>query len=185
MKLPLAQKLFLFLTTLLIIILGISITILYPTVKTILSLGSDISQIQQSMEEKYEISQKLRRSFQEIDEVEKNTAKYSQAYIKKGDELGVITDLEKIATENNIVQNMNMTLVENQGTDKVAMPEYYRISFVNNGSFTDQISYLEALNKLPYYLIIQNINLEKRNKKINEINPLTLSFEARIYVENK
>lgn len=185
MKLPLAKKLFLSLTALVVIILGISITILYPTIKKIMSLGSDIGQIQQNMEEKYEISQKLRRSLQEIDEVEKNTAEYSQAYIQKGSELEVITALENIAAENKIVQNMNMTLVENQGTDKVAMPEYYRISFVTNGSFADQISYLEALNKLPYYLIIQNINLEKRNKKTDEINPLTLSFEARIYVENK
>ncbi len=185
MKIPLAKKLFLSLAILIVIILCICITILYPTIKTITSLGSDINKIQQNLEEKYEISQKLRRSLQEIDNVQKNTIQYSQAYIKKGSELEIITALENIATENNITQNMDMTLVNTDNKDKIAMPEYYRISFITTGHFADQISYLDALNKLPYYIIIQNLNLEKRNKKENENNPLTLNFEARIYVENK
>ncbi len=185
MKISLSKKLFLSLTILVVIILCICVTILYPTIKTIISLGSDISKIQQNLEEKYEISQKLRRSLQEIDKVEKNTVLYSQAFIKKGEELEVITALENIATENNITQNMDMVLVNTEGKDKSALPQYYKISFVTNGFFSDQIAYLDALNKLPYYVIIQNLNLEKRNKKENEKNPLALTFEARIYVENK
>lgn len=97
----------------------------------------------------------------------------------------VITALENIATENNITQNMDMVLVNTDAKDKPALPQYYKISFVTNGYFSDQIAYLDALNKLPYYVIIQNLNFEKRNKKENENNPLALTFEARIYVENK
>ena len=185
MKITLSQKLFFSLAILIAIIPIICLVVLYPTIKTIISLGSDIGEIQQSLEEKYENSQKLRRSLQEIDQVEKNTTQYSQAYIKKGAELEIITALENIATQNNINQNMDMTLIENQSADKAAMPQYYHLSVIANGSFVDQISYLNALNKLPYYLVIQNINLEKRNKKTEGDNPLTLSFEARIYVENK
>lgn len=185
MKLPLVKKLLISLIILVIIILGICTTILYPTIKIIMSLGSEISEIQQEVEEKYDLSQKLRRSLQEIDQVEKNTSQYAKAYIRRGDELSIITALENMAIENNIDQTINITFVENQPTDKNALAQYYRISFVNNGYFSDQISYLDSLNKLPYYLIIQNINLEKRNKKAGEINSLTLTFEARIYVENK
>lgn len=186
MKISLSQRLSLSLVTLLIIILVICTLVLYPTIRSIISLGSDIGVIQQSLEEKYENSQKLRRSLQEINQVEKNTAQYSQAYIKKRSELEIITTfLENIATANNITQNIDMVLMENQGADKAAMPQYYKISFITNGSFLDQISYLDDINRLPYYLIIQNINLEKRNKKNDGVNPLTLTFEARIYVENK
>ncbi|HQF57050.1 MAG TPA: hypothetical protein PK831_00915 [Candidatus Magasanikbacteria bacterium] len=185
MKLPLIKKLFLSLIILVIIIFAICIIVLYPTIKTIISLGSEITEIQQEVEEKYDLSKKLRRSLQEIDQVEKNTNQYAKAYIKRGDELSIITALENMATENNIDQTINITFIENQPTDKNALAQYYKISFVNNGYFSDQISYLDSLNKLPYYLIIQNINLEKRNKKSGEINPLTLTFEARIYVENK
>ena len=185
MKISLSQRLSLSLVVLLVIILIVCTLILYPTIRTIISLGSDIGVIQQSLEEKYENSQKLRRSLQEIDQVQKNTAQYSQSYIKKGSELEIITTLENIATAHNITQNIDIVLMENQGVDKAAMPQYYKISFITNGSFSDQISYLDDINKLPYYLIIQNINLEKRNKKNDGINPLTLTFEARIYVENK
>ena len=192
MKFALPQKLIFSLFFLLILIFIIIGAILYPTIKNIYILDKDIHYIQQDLEQKYDLSQKLRRSLQEMKQAETDAKKFSQAYIQQGQELSLITDLETLAENNNIKQELNLELIDTSQQkiavkDKPAMPQYYRLTFTNYGSFADHFSYLQSLEKFPYYFIIDTINLEKKKGKETEAkNPeLKLTFQAHVYVEKK
>lgn len=173
-------------------LLVVTALIIYPTVKNILSLRQDIATIENQLEERYEKTQKLKRSLKELSEIKNITSQMEQGLNKSGDELSIITTFEQLANQYQIDQNLNLSIVDESQQKNLAkntariFPHYYRLSFLNNGFFTNHLHYLSAIEKLPYYVIIENLNFEKRQvSKNGEIMPVTLRFDAIIYVENK
>jgi hypothetical protein len=104
----------------------------------------------------------------------------------RGEELNVITELESLAQKYQLDQALNVAFFDAKtaAPNKPALPEYYEFAFLVNGPFAKEISYLDALEKLPYYITIKNIKFENRqgNKKNSEAN-ITLSFKGIIYVK--
>lgn len=175
-----------------VVILLIGATIIYPTVKNILELRHDIGDIQTQLEERYEKTQKLKRSLKELSEIKTLANELQKTTAKNGDELAIITTFEKLAGQYRIDQNLDIAVMdETKGSGKDgapksarALPRYYRLSFLNNGLFADHLQYLQAIEKLPYYAIIDNLNFEKRQgEKDGAAFPLTLRFDVIIYVE--
>ncbi len=172
------------------VLLLITYAIIYPAIKNILELRGEINIIQQQLEERYLKTQKLKRSLKELSEIKSLVAEMEKTLARPGAELIIITTLEKLAAEHQIDQTLNLDFTDeqkqkNENNLPRALPQYYRLSFLNNGLFQNQLAYLSALQKLPYYLIIENINLEKRiqgEKKFTA--PITLRFDAIIYVES-
>lgn len=189
----LKQRLLFYITGITLGALSIGILIITPTIYKILSLRNDIGTIQQELENRYEKTQKLKRSLQELDNIKDVNNKFKTAIIQPGNELRVITELEKIAADNNIEQNTDLIFVDttqdkkvkNADSKKYVLPQYYQFSFLNNGYFEDHINYLRALEKLPYYIIIDNLNFEKRKGEENIKNKITLRFNGIIYVQAK
>lgn len=191
MQLTLKQKLTTYIAGIAIGTLVVGGLVVWPTVNHILTLRNDINIIQQELENRYEKTQKLKRSLQELSTIREVVNQINQIAIEPGDEILVITQLEKIAIENNIEQNTDLNFVDTTkektvktNTKKMAMPQYYKFSFLNNGYFEDHITYLETLEKLPYYLIIDNLSFEKRKGEDNLKNKITLRFDAIVYVKN-
>lgn len=178
MNLNLKQKILASNLSIIGVLLIITATIIYPTTKSILSLRQDIGSIQTQLEERYEKTQKLKRSLKELSEVKVLTAQLEKAFVKPGEELSLITTFEQIASQNQIDQTLNLADVNEQ------KQHYYRLSFLNNGSLANHLAYLVAVEQLPYYVIIKNLNFEKRQLGQNNANgPVTLRFDAIIYVE--
>lgn len=190
MNYNLKQKILLANAGIMAALLLIACAIIYPAVKNILELRGEINIIQQQLEERYEKTQKLKRSLKELSEIKSIAAEMKKTLARPGDELTIITALEKLAAEYQIDQTLNLEFIDeqkqkNENTIPRALPQYYRLSFLNNGLFNNQLSYLSALQKLPYYIIIENINLEKRIQgEKKSIAPITLRFDAIIYVES-
>lgn len=191
MQLTLKQRLTTYIAIITIGTLVVGGLIVWPTVNHILTLRNDINIIQQELENRYEKTQKLKRSLQELGTIREVASQINQIAIEPGGELSVITQLEKIAIENNIEQNTDLNFVDTTkekatktNTKKMALPQYYKFSFLNNGYFEDHISYLQSLERLPYYLIIENLNFEKRKGEDNQKNKITLRFDAIVYVKN-
>ncbi len=181
----LKNKLIIILIIIVATLVIISLGIIYPTVKKINELKNDITKIQNEVEQKYNNSQKLRRTMRELTETKTNTEKFTQATMKLGDELKVITELEDLALKYNIDQTLNISYSGNDAKIKNTATQYYELSFLNNGYFADHIKYLNEIEKLPYYIIIKNISLEKHQSKATPNDtqiPITLSFSAKIYV---
>lgn len=187
MTLTLKQKLLIYILVIIFGLLVIGGLIVWPTVSHILSLQRDITILQLDMENRYEKMQKLRKSLQELDEIKTVVNQMDKLSIKQGEELSVITQLEQIALDHNIEQNTNLNFVDTskekiKPKDKPALPQYYKFSFLNNGYFAEHIHYLEDLERLPYYFIINNLSFEKRKNEIDTPNKITLKFDAIIYV---
>ena len=165
--------------------------IIYPTIKQIINLKQDIGNIQNQTQERYERTQKLKRSLKELTNVKQTTEQIAQGFITSDEDLVLITTFENLANQYHIDQTLNLNLTEenkNKADKSNAriFPNYYRLSFLNQGSFSDQLAYLGAMEQLPYYVIIENLNFEQRKNTDNLApNTVILRFDALIYVDNK
>lgn len=127
----------------------------------------------------------------ESEQIKQEVKKYSQAWVKPGDELKIITELENLAHNHNIEQTLHISFVDEKkdkkSSDKKtaynAMEKYYQLSFLNTGSFPDQVEYLKALEELPYYIIIDSLHWQKKKGGLNSKAPLTLRFDAIVYAD--
>lgn len=170
-----------------IVIAGV---IIVPAIRQILSLQTSINETQKFLEQQYEKTQRMRRSVHSLDSIILQTEKFQNTTIKEGDELRVITELEKLASDNNIEQNLRVEKIdpkENKApteTEKNLPPilkkaPYYTFSFSNAGSFENHIEYLKELEKLPYYLNISSLQFDKKNAS----GLLGLRFNANVYIK--
>ncbi len=179
------NKLILIVIIIVLVLVAISIGVIYPAVKKIGALKENIAKIQNEMEQKYENSQKLRRTMRELESTDIAVKKFTQTTVNPGDELKIITELENLALKYNIDQTLNVSYSGSNSKIKKPSTEYYELSFLNNAFFEDHINYLNDLEKLPYYVIIKSVKLEKRQGSSTsdaEKTPVTLSFNAKIYV---
>lgn len=158
-----------------ILLLLIAIFILVPSLKEINKLKDNVNIIQQELENKYFKTQRLRRSLQELDKIKKETNEFKMATVEKGEELQIITELENLANKNNIDQTLNVSFSEEN--------KAYTFSFLNNGYFEHQINYLNDLQRLPYYVIIENTYWEKRQKNTDNNQNVSLRFDGIIYAK--
>jgi len=181
---PIKKKLIVVVLIVLITLLVISICIIYPATKKISGLKQNIENIQVELEQKYLNSQKLRRTMRELAEISDKVKMFEQVMVKPGDELKIITELENLATKNNINQALNVAFNDK---GKAPLNKFYQLSFINNGLFEDHIKYLQDLENLPYYVIIKNIKFEKRKSSAvsTQKDPITLTFSAIIYAETE
>ena len=180
------------LTTIGIAIISVIIIslIIIPTIKEILSLKNNITETQKFLEHQYEKTQRMRRSVHSLDGIIEQTKKFLNTTIQEGNELKVITELEKLAANNNIDQNLKAQKIDPKeikglpSEEEKSLPPilkkraYYTFSFSNTGSFANHVNYLKEMEKLPYYL---NINSLQFNKK-NTDNLLELRFDANVYI---
>lgn len=178
------------LTVLIISIIFIIIgAILIPAILEIKKLKQTIEEAKQQIESDYQKTMLLRKSISELEKIGKETEKFKQSNIIKGDELTLITTLEKIAEQNNIFQELKVNLVEkaiptgkNNDTDeKIIFKPHYLLSFQNKGNYLDLLNYLQDIEKMPYYLIIDEMSFSKSEEKL--IEQIILSFSARTYIK--
>jgi len=83
---------------------AIAVIVIIPTVQDILSLEKSITETQKFLEQQYEKTQRMRRSIHSLDSIDSQMEKFKEALVQEGDELKIITELEKIAAENGIDQ---------------------------------------------------------------------------------
>jgi len=190
MRLTLKQHLLVVISCILLSLIVIGIFIVWPAARKILTLRDDIIQIESDLEIRYLNAQKIKRTERELEQITDQLKNYEQAAINKGDELRMITDLESMATKFNVEQVLNVALISSTNTagnsgllTKPALPEYYQFSFLINGTFANEIKYLQAIESLPTYIIIKNAQFEKRQNNNNSSEPpITLTFNGFVYV---
>jgi len=184
----------------LFLLLGIVFAIVLPTIKKIRELKQDIASIENDMEARYQNAHKLRRTLSELTNIKDEADNYKKAVINHGQELSIVTELESLASQFNLDQTLNVSLVvpekkqttrlteegeiqiiKNDSVQKTAS-EYYEFSFLINGPFNKELDYISSLQKLPYYIIISQIGWEKRENKTDNANSsITLTFKGKIY----
>lgn len=206
--LSLRQSILLFLSAMLALVIGITFGIILPSIRRIQTLRRDVNAIQEHLEKQYLKAQHLRRSVRELPNISRLINSFAEAAIKPGEELRVITELETIADRHKVEQTLRIVTtpadlkasrsttppssgseaaaekIDSSDNDRLSGKPYYQFSFITQGPFRNLINYLRAVEQLPYYLIIDQLQWERRKGDSTTSTPVILRFDGRIYVSS-
>lgn len=117
----------------------------------------------------------LASQYQSGDDVEKANATYEYfknqlpdlktLFLKKGEELTLITQLEQLAGKYNLEQDLALSL---EGQELNSALKKVPFIFTVKGDFNNFMSYLDKLAKLNYNLTIHSLNLRQLDGQIIE-----------------
>lgn len=130
--------------------------LIIPTINDIKKMGMEIEKQKIDLEEKYQKGQSIKKLAEDLKKIEPLVSQLDNIYIDKANSLGLITDLEKIATENGVEQKINLVQTENNNN------QYFQkipIQLFVSGNFINQINYLEKIELLKYYINIQSLEI--------------------------
>jgi Tfp pilus assembly protein PilO len=116
-----------------------------------------------------------------MDKIKKEMPDFSGYLFHTGQELTLITTLEGLASRNGVVQKVNSSNLDSISGQKML------ISLTITGPYNNAISYLNDLEKLPYFITAANMQLSTASEKIRSENPqpaqqVNLSLDLRLYV---
>ncbi|MBU1895324.1 hypothetical protein KJ641_00425 [Patescibacteria group bacterium] len=178
----LQKKLTLFIISIIFLALIVVLLIIIPALKQINELKTSITATEQFVEEQYLKTQHLKSSVRHLDEIKKQIEKFSNITVSQNDQLKIITELENLATEHNITQYITVKFIDDvtHNENLIKLP-YYEFSFVNSGKFLDQFNYFKSLEKLDYYVTIDNLQLD--NQGNSPESETVARFNAHIYAK--
>jgi len=143
----------------------ISWLIILPTINKIKKNNAELTA------EKQEISSLLRQG-QNITENKRNLKKImtqldtlDNVWLKNGDELKFITDLEKIAAKNNLSQTIDFNNKQLKEQVKIKM---IPVKITVNGNLIDIMHYINELENLNYYINFSQIDFTRQTKEIKD-----------------
>lgn len=185
--LTIRQQIYIFIA-LLIVVIGIMFAIIiFPAVSTIVNLQKDIQKTHQFLESRYENAHKTRQSLDALDDVEVAVRAYEYAALSKSDELGFITQLEKIAELHDVEQQLSVEFYDQKritaAKEKNGIKKpHYRFSFYNKGTYQSLWAYIESLEALPQYMHIDRIVFEV-SQQTGKRGGLTVRFDGVVYAK--
>ena len=156
-------------------------TIITPSIRYITGIRHQIEVTEAQLEEQYQKIRLLKRSINELDTIQKNTQPFKSITIEKGQELRMIRELEQTALVNNIKQDLGVEFTERGPGVKQG---YYTFTFKCQGEYKNLMNHLQALERLPYYVIIDALDLTKLTNtrgQTLDTNNIIMNFNGRIY----
>lgn len=189
MHIPFKRQLIILISLITLVATVITVAIIVPAVRAILALERDIGQTETFLEQQYQRTRELRRSTQAVDELMLQIKQLDGAAMKKGDELRLIKRLEQLAAAHQIEQTLVVNFTEvpaaplrTEAKSRTINQSHYTFSFLNQGTFANHIRFLRALETWPEYFVIHRLNWEKRQPGPEAPAPITLRFDATVYV---
>jgi Tfp pilus assembly protein PilO len=189
----LQKKLFIFISSIVLAVALISFLIVLPSLRQISELKRSINATEEFIEQQYLRTQHTKKSIRHLSEVLVQTEKFYNAVLKKEEELKIITQLEGLAAKNKIDQKIDLQFIEpvaeNEKTSVKKQPfdlPYYQISFSNTGEFQNLVAFLQDLEGLDYYLIIDSLQWGSPSAKREEnLSGINVKFNAITYATEK
>lgn len=155
--------------------------VITPSIRYITGIRHQIETTEAQLEEQYQKIRLLKKSINELERIKKDTQNFEYITVKKGQELRVIRELEQTALANNIKQDLGVEYTEKgQGVKQ----GYYTFTFKCQGSYQNLMGHLYALEQLPYYVIIDKIDLAKQTNNRGQAidtSDIVMNFSAKIY----
>lgn len=178
----LGQRMALITSGIFVVLLCITFFIVIPSVRYISTITTDINRTNSELEDQYQKIRLLKKSISELSTIQQETNLLKETTITKGDELTVIRELESIASDTGVSQNMGVSFVE-KGKD--AKRDHYVFTFKTRGDIASLVAYINRIEHIPYYMIIDSLTIAKPEKQIADAaHDLLLSFEATVYSSN-
>jgi len=136
----------------LVVLLLVLSNIILPSINSIKQLSSDIFKEREKLEELYLKGQSLKKSTEEYYKIKKDISELENIFISQDKELRLITDIETLAKNNNVIQEINIK-ENNKDDDKEKM----FIELNVTGLYRDLINYLQAIEELAIYINFNDI----------------------------
>lgn len=169
-KLSTTKKIIILTSSLGLIIAALSVLIIYPYYTQIKTQNIEIHDKRIQLAIFQEQRKNIDKTRSDLRKIEEDTKNISLIYISQEDILDFIDTLEIVSTSNNLNQNIELNNIENFLND-----QYLEINIELNGQWDDIINYLNALEKLDQYIILDNLTFSKQEESIN------LTFTSIIY----
>ncbi|MFA6427250.1 MAG: hypothetical protein WCW16_02270 [Candidatus Magasanikbacteria bacterium] len=166
-------------------VLAIGLGIIYPTTRHIVVTRKSIEKTESQLEEQYQKAKLLRRSIVELDTIKQKMSQLNKITLNKGDELVTIREFEQLAARHSLKQKLDVVYNDGKNIDskpkkeKVIKRPHYIFSFSLEGSYKNLMSYIQDLERTPYYIIIEQLSWTRPSK--SEQQTVILEFDGRVY----
>lgn len=169
--LRLKQKILIFTGLIFLILVGIIMFVIIPSLRYIYSIKNTIELTEARMEEQYQRIRLLKKSINELSLIKTQTTEFDHVRVKTGDELSVVRNLERLAEEKKVSQQFKLSTSEN-GKNLV-------FNFNVNGTFKNLIPYIRSLETFEYYMAIEKMTFGKSPKEAT--GNITLTFTGTVF----
>ncbi len=149
-------KLIIYITAILILLF----LFIKPSINEIKKTHNNILNEKIKIQKNIDREKNMSKLSEEVKEIEPRMEKFSQIFINQNRELEFITQLEKLAKDNNVKQNLNL-----QQSKKTTSQNTYSETPINidvQGSMNNALNYLQELERLNYYININNLKLSTK-----------------------
>ncbi|MDD3663148.1 MAG: hypothetical protein PHT84_04755 [Candidatus Pacebacteria bacterium] len=152
--------------------------IILPTIKYIDSLKENIAITEIEIEESYQKIILLKNSINQLDDIKEKVEPFYFLTLNEGEELTIIKELEDLAVYNNLSQNLDVSFNKNPGNskDNISNLAHYVFKIRISGNFTDVLNYIDDLEELPYYFLIDQVSFARQKSEQNDW--VSASFNA-------
>lgn len=184
-KLPSRQQRFIITTILITMIVFVVGAIAIPTSRAILNRQTEIQSSLELMERQYQEAQKSKRTLRELASVLDRITPFSDAFLKKSNERDFLTNLESVATTHNVTQTFSIEPDKTQSSIRGVVT--YLLTTQAQGTFTQLMSYLHAIQQQPVTISIQTVTFNTTATRRGETKESTtdpqisMTLSAKVY----
>ena len=169
-KLTYTKKIYILSGISLVSIIAIIFLILYPLYGQINLQNEEIYDKKVQLAIYQQQRSNIEKTQQDYNKIKNDISNISKIFVNKDQILDLISALENIAATHSVVQNINLDpLLPSDSNNVIPL----RISL--NGNWLNLIQYLDDLEKLDYYVVVNDLNFTKNNESLN------LSISANVY----
>jgi len=145
----------------------VSWLIILPTINKIKKNNAELAMEKEKISISLNQGQNIVENKKNLKKVAVELDKLDNLWLRTGDELKFITDLEKIAERNNLTQIIDF---DNGQLKKKTEIKIIPINITLKGNLLNIMSYINQLESLDYYINFTQINFERQMDKLKNYN---------------
>lgn len=144
---------------------AIAIFVIIPTIKNIKDISLKVNLMKIEVEKDYDSRITLRNAIGKLKKIQGATEDFMDICIKENEELTLITSLEDIAEKYSLAQEINLTYAKE--SDPAEKKNQVGIQISLKGDYINIIRYLYDLRRMPYYINLYSVAVNKFVKDQN------------------
>lgn len=157
----------------LVIFILILFIFILPFINLVNNFYDKLAREEKQLAAKYKSGDSFAKTKEDYQALADKIPPYQDLFSPSGQELKLITTLEKLAKTHNLTQKLNLNPTKISYSDQL---EALSLELELKGSFNDLIFYLEELSKYNFKLNVSAVNLKQISQDLLEIRLLTNAY---------
>lgn len=161
---------------LMILTIIILVAIIFPTAKQILTINKATAELLKNIEIRYENAKNIRANLSKTKNIREEVVGLNKFVFNKENGLSLITMLESMAEQNNVIQKIDNSNFDDQKA------KYVNLNLTIQGSYKNIFGYLADLENSNYFININTLNMSPAfNPQKNAAPMVGLKLNISIY----